>query len=266
MLLPDSGHAGLNAALEQLLMFLWDIGLEVGHSVRTVEDCIEQSLADISVITNLMESRRLAGSEELYRRMQQATAPDRIWNSREFFEAKQAEQRRRHHKYHNTAYKLEPNVKESPGGLRDIQNITWVANRHFGTGSLEELVEHGFLNAAEYRALAEGRNFLWEVRFALHSLSGRENPWVSSKNDLLLLLDILTGLGLVYLGIRGGLWIPSVWFSFLVLLAIITHLFRDVEYLIGMENPFCANKSLFLFNNLKLVALAVIAVGGYLGG
>ena len=173
LLLPDADNTTLNASLEQLLMFLWDIGLEVGHSVRTVEDCIEQSLADVTVITNLMESRLLAGSDSLYRRMQKAIRPERIWNSRDFFEAKHEEQRQRHHKYHDTAYKLEPNVKESPGGLRDIQLIAWVANRHFGTGSLEELVEHGFLTEEEYSALVERRNFLWEVRFALHSLTGR---------------------------------------------------------------------------------------------
>ena len=173
LLLPNADNTTLNASLEQLLMFLWDIGLEVGHSVRTVEDCIEQSLADVTVITNLMESRLLAGSDSLYRRMQKAIRPERIWNSRDFFEAKHEEQRQRHHKYHDTAYKLEPNVKESPGGLRDIQLIAWVANRHFGTGSLEELVEHGFLTEEEYSALVERRNFLWEVRFALHSLTGR---------------------------------------------------------------------------------------------
>ncbi len=173
MLLPEAGNPDLNAALEQLLVFLWDIGLEVGHSVRTVEDCIEQSLADVTVITNLMESRLLAGNAQLYRRMQEVTSPDRIWNSRDFFQAKHSEQLQRHHKYHDTAYKLEPNVKESPGGLRDIQVIAWVANRHFGTGPLEELVEQGFLTEEEYNTLVEGRDFLWEVRFALHTLTGR---------------------------------------------------------------------------------------------
>jgi [protein-PII] uridylyltransferase len=173
MLLPEADNADLNAVLKQLLVFLWDIGLEVGHSVRTVEDCIEQSLADVTVITNLMESRLLAGNAGLYRRMQEVTGPDRIWNSREFFQAKHSEQLERHNKYHHTAYKLEPNVKESPGGLRDIQVIAWVANRHFGTGPLEELVEHGFLTEEEYSTLVEGRDFLWEVRFALHTLTGR---------------------------------------------------------------------------------------------
>jgi [protein-PII] uridylyltransferase len=173
VLLPDTAHEQLSPRLESLLVFLWDIGLEVGHSVRTVNDCIEQSLADVTVVTNLMEARLLAGSEDLFTRMHDSVAPGKIWNSREFFETKRREQRNRHRKYHDTAYKLEPNIKESPGGLRDIQMIAWVASRHFGTASLEDLVKRGFLTTAEYDVLVEGRNLLWEIRFALHILTGR---------------------------------------------------------------------------------------------
>jgi [protein-PII] uridylyltransferase len=173
ILLPDRVPEGLNSRLESLLVFLWDIGLEVGHSVRSIDDCVEQSLADVTVVTNLMEARPLAGNEDLFARMRDSVSPGKIWNSREFFEAKRREQRNRHRKYHDTAYKLEPNVKESPGGLRDIQMIAWVANRHFGTASLEDLVMRGFLTKAEYDVLVEGRNLLWEIRFALHILTGR---------------------------------------------------------------------------------------------
>jgi [protein-PII] uridylyltransferase len=173
VLLPDTAHERLNPKLESLLVFLWDIGLEVGHSVRTVAECIEQALADVTVVTNLMEARLLAGNADLYARMRTSVSPGKIWNSRVFFETKRREQRNRHRKYHDTAYKLEPNVKESPGGLRDIQMICWVANRHFGTTSLEGLVTLGFLTKAEYDVLVEGRNLLWEIRFALHILTGR---------------------------------------------------------------------------------------------
>ena len=172
-LITDTGNQQLDAKLGALLNFLWDIGLEVGHSVRTISDCVEQSLADITVVTNLMEARLLAGNEKLFREMRRSVAPENIWNSRDFFAAKHREQLARHQKYHNTAYKLEPNVKESPGGLRDIQTICWIANRHFGTVSLEDLVNHDFLTREEYHTLVEGRNFLWEIRFALHTLTGR---------------------------------------------------------------------------------------------
>lgn len=173
LLLPDTDSSSHTPDLEALIIFLWDIGLEVGHSVRTVDDCVTQSLTDITVVTNLMEARLLAGSAELFRHMRMATGPEHIWNSRDFFEAKVAEQRNRHRRFHDTAYKLEPNIKESPGGLRDIQMIAWVANRHFRSGSLEGLVEHGFLTPEEYRTLAAGRDLLWKIRFALHALTGR---------------------------------------------------------------------------------------------
>ncbi|MDH3527462.1 MAG: [protein-PII] uridylyltransferase [Gammaproteobacteria bacterium] len=173
ILLPESHGEQFNSQLESLLIFLWDIGLEVGHSVRTISECVEQSLADITVITNLMEARLLAGNATLFREMRASVAPDKIWNSTDFFKEKHAEQIRRYHKYHDTAYNLEPNVKGSPGGLRDIQMIAWVTNRQFGSGLLEDLVSHGFLTEDEYHTLVEGRNFLWEIRFALHTLTGR---------------------------------------------------------------------------------------------
>jgi [protein-PII] uridylyltransferase len=173
LLLPDADNGQYNQVIEDLLTFLWDIGLEVGHSVRTVKDCVEQSLADITVVTNLMEARLLSGSAELFRRMQEGTGPSQIWNSRDFFEVKLEEQHTRHRKYHDTSSKLEPNIKGGPGGLRDIQMIAWVANRHFGTDSLDELVERSFLTPKEYQTLIEGRNHLWQIRFALHALTGR---------------------------------------------------------------------------------------------
>ena len=173
VLLPDNDNGQYNQKITDLLTFLWDIGLEVGHSVRTIDDCIEQSLADITVVTNLMEARLLAGSESLYQSMQASTAPSEIWNSRDFFEIKREEQRTRHRKFHDTAYNLEPNIKEGPGGLRDIQMIAWVANRHFGTASLEELVERNFLTRQEHQTLVDGRDLLWNIRFALHALTGR---------------------------------------------------------------------------------------------
>jgi [protein-PII] uridylyltransferase len=173
LLMPDVQDPRINQQAEVLLTFLWDVGLDVGHSVRTIADCVEQSLADISVVTNLMESRLLAGSSSLYDAMQAATAPEKIWNSRDFFETKLKEQRARHRKYHGSGYNLEPNIKEGPGGLRDIQMITWVTKRHFGTASLEQLVEHGFLTDNEYQTLMDGRTQLWKIRFVLHTLTGR---------------------------------------------------------------------------------------------
>ncbi|MGD8311451.1 MAG: [protein-PII] uridylyltransferase [Gammaproteobacteria bacterium] len=173
LLLPDTDNHRYDSNIESLLTFLWDIGLEVGHSVRNISDCIEQSLSDITVATNLMEARLLAGSGKLFRRMRESTRAPEIWDSRDFFTVKCREQQARYHKYDETAYRLEPNIKEGPGGLRDIQMIAWVANRHFGTASLEELVDRSFLTHDEFRTLIDGRNHLWRIRFALHTLTGR---------------------------------------------------------------------------------------------
>jgi [protein-PII] uridylyltransferase len=173
VLLPKSDSADWQPDIERFLTFLWDIGLEVGHSVRSIDDCQRESLADISVATTLFEARLLFGPEPLFAGMRRALAPDRLWSSQDFFEAKCKEQTERHHRYFDTAYNLEPNVKSSPGGLRDIQTIGWVAKRHFGTDTLDELVAHGFLTREELRKLKAGQSFLWKVRFGLHVLTGR---------------------------------------------------------------------------------------------
>ena len=159
--------------IKRFLAFLWDIGLAVGNSVRTVRECVNEARRDVTVATNLMEGRLVCGSADLFARMLEQTGPNRIWSSRRFFEAKMAEQRERHHKFDDTGHNLEPNVKEGPGGLRDILTIAWVARRHFGAQTLSDLVDHGFLTTEEYGALESGRRFLWRVRFALHVLTRR---------------------------------------------------------------------------------------------
>ncbi|MDD3517254.1 MAG: [protein-PII] uridylyltransferase [Chromatiales bacterium] len=159
--------------VSRLVTFLWDIGLHPGHSVRTIDTCLQEAAADVTVATNLMESRLLAGDEDLYARMKAQTGPATLWPAREFFAAKLAEQKARHHRFGDTAYRLEPNLKEGPGGLRDIQMVGWVTKRHFGASSLHELVEHDFLTEDEYETLMHGQAFLWRVRFALHFITQR---------------------------------------------------------------------------------------------
>ncbi len=167
---PDAPE---RSQIERFIAFLWDIGLEVGHSVRTVRECVEESAADVSVMTTLLEARLLAGEEALFASMRAALAPEHLWPVREFFEAKLREQAERHLKANDTAYNLEPNVKTGPGGLRDIQTIGWVAKRHFGADSLDGLAERGFLTPGELRRLEQAQAFLWKVRFGLHILTGR---------------------------------------------------------------------------------------------
>lgn len=157
----------------EFVTFLWDIGLEVGNSLRSIGDCQREAINDITVATTLFEARRLAGPETTFSRFREAMQVDRLWDSRAFYSAKLAEQRARHQRFGETAYRLEPNVKEGPGGLRDIQMIGWVSKRHFSAEHLHELVDHGFLREGEYHDLIEGQRFLWKVRFALHMITGR---------------------------------------------------------------------------------------------
>lgn len=172
-LMADMDDSDIEHQLSNLLTFLWDIGLPVGHSSRTLGDCVHEIRKDVTIATNLLESRLIAGQTELYERFLGRCAPSKIWTSQDFFMAKLAEQEARHHKYGDTAYRLEPNIKESPGGLRDIQTIGWIAKHHWRASTLEELVEHQFLTKKEYHQLIEGQTYLWRVRFALHLLAGK---------------------------------------------------------------------------------------------
>src|SRR5579872_4466899 len=173
LLVPAAPDETGRGTAEKFVAFLWDIGLEVGHSVRTIEECVQESTADVSVMTTLLEARHLAGSAALVTQMLAALSPEHVWPVREFFEAKVREQTERHLKANDTAYNLEPNVKIGPGGLRDIQTIAWVAKRHFGAQTLDGLATRGFLSVAELRRLKQAQAFLWKVRFGLHILTGR---------------------------------------------------------------------------------------------
>ncbi|MBM4227192.1 MAG: [protein-PII] uridylyltransferase [Gammaproteobacteria bacterium] len=158
---------------EGFVRHLWDIGLEVGNTVRSVAESAEAARGDITVMTALLEARVLCGPPALFDTVRAAIAPAVMWNSEEFFTAKFDEQDHRHARYNDAFQQLEPNLKESPGGLRDIQVIAWVANRHFDSQGLGNLVGHGFLSTAEFAALERGREHLWQIRCALHFLAGR---------------------------------------------------------------------------------------------
>ncbi|MGE0860291.1 MAG: [protein-PII] uridylyltransferase [Gammaproteobacteria bacterium] len=159
--------------LERWVTWLWDIGLEPGTSVRSVAECREEAARDVGVATNLMEARLLAGPSAPFDAMRAATGPEALWSPAEFFAAKLTEQRARHRKFDDAFGQLEPNVKEGPGGLRDIQIISWVANRHFRAAGLGGLLTHGFLGSEEFAALEAGRRLLWQIRAALHFGAGR---------------------------------------------------------------------------------------------
>lgn len=159
--------------VEKYLTFLWDMGLEVGHSVRSVRECIREAKLDITVATNLIESRLIAGNQDLYNDMCNLTGPGKIWPTKKFFQVKLEEQQARHKKYDGSEHKLEPNIKECPGGMRDIQMIGWVAKRHFRTKTLRELIDHNFLTREEWNILHTGQSLLWRIRYGLHLITRR---------------------------------------------------------------------------------------------
>jgi [protein-PII] uridylyltransferase len=169
---------GAEEAVSQFITHLWDLGLDIGSSVRSLSDCVRLATEDITIATNIMESRTLVGDERLRRDMQRLTGPDRLWPGKAFFIAKRDEQIARHAKHNNTEYNLEPDLKNAPGGLRDIQTIGWVAKRHFGADTLRDLVAHGFITEAEFVELDECQCVLWRIRFALYIVSGRSDTRV----------------------------------------------------------------------------------------
>jgi [protein-PII] uridylyltransferase len=169
----------LEERISSFITQLWDIKLDIGHSVRCIKECLKQAVKDVTVATNLMEMRQIAGNKALTQHLSPLLDEDVFWTSEKFFVAKREEQEKRHQQYHGAAYTLEPNLKASPGGLRDIQTIAWVAKRHFLADSLEELVQHQYLYPNELAELIEAQDYLWRMRFALHFVAKR------SENRLL---------------------------------------------------------------------------------
>ena len=184
MLLIDKHSDRYKATIESFIRFLWDIGFEIGTSVRTVNDCVKQSKSDLTVMTNLLEARHCCGSQELFDQFEAKIQDSNIWPARKFFEAKVKEQELRHRKYADTAYNLEPNIKDGPGGLRDIHTVAWVTMQYFGSRGLHELVMRGFLQEDEYQTLIRGRNYLWKLRNELHFTIGRREDRLLFSNQL----------------------------------------------------------------------------------
>lgn len=175
LLLPDDRAAdGCNVLRGQLEGFIgscWDAGLEIGSSVRTIAECLAEAAADVTVQTSLLEARQICGSTELFARFQEQYRAQ--MDPQAFLVAKTLEMRQRHNKYENTPYSLEPNCKESPGGLRDLQMILWVA-RAAGLGSTwKELAANGMATAFEVRQIERNEAVLCLIRARLHAAAGR---------------------------------------------------------------------------------------------
>lgn len=160
-------------AFSQFITFLWDLGFDVGHALRSIDECVKAALDDVATATNLLEARWIDGDYGLFEKLQNIWNQTDFWSSQAFFIAKFQEQMNRHARFNETVYQLEPNIKESPGGLRDLQTIYWVAKRHFKAHSINELVQRNFLTLDEYLEIEAAYKFLNRIRFALHLMKQR---------------------------------------------------------------------------------------------
>lgn len=172
--LDDTPTPELETTIEQLIGQFWDLGLAIGHSVRTIDECISAAHADVTVQTALFESRLICGNRSLQSRLEKAI--DQAMTGEAFIAAKLAEQEERHLRHAFTAFSLEPNVKESPGGLRDLQSIAWIA-RAGGfvneTNIWSSLQKNSLMQGDERVAIERAEEFLANVRIHLHLLTGR---------------------------------------------------------------------------------------------
>ncbi|MFU8815939.1 MAG: [protein-PII] uridylyltransferase [Pseudomonadales bacterium] len=173
----------LRGVITALVHCLIDLNQELGHSVRSVRDCKREAQRDITVATAMFERRQLVGAADLAEQLDRGLTSRRLWPPEAFFKAKRDEQELRHRQYDNVEYGLEPNVKTSPGGLRDLQTAIWVMARKFGTTDLAVLEELGMLTAQERVWLVDGQRFLWWVRFGLHLLAERKEDHLQFQHQ-----------------------------------------------------------------------------------
>lgn len=171
VLLPPESPPSLIEEVTRLIGMMWDIGLEVGHSVRTIDECLSEAAGDITIETNLLENRLIAGNPVPYLSLCQALDSQR--DPLAFFEGKTLEQQQRHNRFFGVTNNLEPNIKESPGGLRDLQTLIWIS-KAIGLGdNWDPLVGGGILTQAEARLIKHGERQLQRMRIDLHLLAHR---------------------------------------------------------------------------------------------
>ncbi|MBI3604359.1 MAG: [protein-PII] uridylyltransferase, partial [Nitrospirae bacterium] len=161
------------ALSREVLHHLWDLGFQVGHSVRTIHDCVELAATDLTIRTSMMEARFLAGSPQLFQEFHRRYFHHVVGRKTDrFIEQKMEERRREYEKFGETVYLLEPNVKKSKGGLRDLHVLQWVGLARYRAATLQDLADRGILSRQDFLALTEAREFLWRIRAFLHFGAG----------------------------------------------------------------------------------------------
>ena len=171
LLLPGKPDKALTESLELMVGLFWDVGLTIGHSVRTINECLAEAQNDLTVQTALVEARLLIGNSSLFEELDSEFKGS--LDPQAFFHAKRMEQDERYIRFQESPYSLEPNCKESPGGLRDLQSILWIAQAAGFGGSWQDLKCHGFITHREQQGLEHRESFLQRLRIELHLLVGR---------------------------------------------------------------------------------------------
>ena len=171
ILIPNQSYSKYEEKISNFLTILWDVGIEIGHSTRDLSDCI-LAMSDLSIATNILESRFVCGSKVLFEKMYKSLQLSG-WSDQSFFIAKKKEQENRHQNFSNSGYNLEPNIKESPGGIRDFQNILWISKWCLKIKKIEDLSNLGHLSHEEVKKLKSGIDFIFRIRYALHVILNR---------------------------------------------------------------------------------------------
>jgi [protein-PII] uridylyltransferase len=171
ILVPENVSASKNKQIEELVGVLWDLGLNIGHSVRTLQECVNEATGDATIQTNLLEARLICGSKVVYTNF--FIEIKQQLNASKFLQAKIIEQNNRHAKFNDTGYNLEPNIKESPGGLRDLQTILWLAKSQGLGNTWLELARNGVISQSELNHIKQHERNLNTLRIRLHYLAKR---------------------------------------------------------------------------------------------
>jgi [protein-PII] uridylyltransferase len=184
-LISDELCEDQEASVERMLYCLWDLGLDIGHAVRTIDECVQQARQDLEIRTSMLESRFLAGDQEIFDTYKK-TLFNKVLdkNPEGFLRAKLLEQSKRHEKFGNTHFYLEPNIKENPGGLRDIQTFFWISKYRYKISNIKELISQGIITPEEYRIFIRSREYLRRVRNALHYRANRREDRLTFQYQL----------------------------------------------------------------------------------
>ena len=179
--------------VESILYILWDLKFKVGHSSRTISDCVQLGSEDLTIRTSMLEKRYLCGDEDLFKDLEK-TLKRKVFSKKasNFVEGKLSERTERHLKHANARYMLEPNIKEGKGGLRDLHTLYWISKYIYKTDNIHSLIEKRIFKESELEIFAEAENFLWFIRCKIHQISGYANEklYFNIQADLAKTLNI----------------------------------------------------------------------------